>query len=106
MDKRPKAVMQVFLYSLIYAQENPAARIAPSIYFIQSIFETDFNSLVEEKAPKSAADPVVDFERYRTEFKGLLDKCLDEIFDRETPFAQTVTGKPCEWCDFRTVCKK
>ncbi|OJU55486.1 MAG: hypothetical protein BGN96_15670, partial [Bacteroidales bacterium 45-6] len=106
IEKRPKAVMQVFLYSLIYARENPKASIMPSIYFIQSIFDTSFNSVVEEKVPKGAPEPVIDFEKYRLEFKNLLDQCLDEIFDVETAFKQTVTGKPCEWCDFRTVCKK
>ncbi|MBP1616390.1 MAG: hypothetical protein H6Q14_217 [Bacteroidetes bacterium] len=106
IEKRPKAVMQVFLYSLIYAQGNPKAQIMPSIYFIQSIFDTSFNSVVEEKVPKGTPEPVLDFEKYRLEFKAMLDKCLDEIFDPEMPFTQTTTGKPCEWCDFRTVCKK
>lgn len=106
IKKRPKAVMQVFLYSLIYAKKNPTAIIQPTIYLIQHIFDTNFSSIIEQKMPKSSSEQVLDFEKYRPEFAELLDKCLDEIFDETIPFAQSITGKPCEWCDFKTVCKK
>lgn len=106
LDKRPKAVMQVFLYALMYAKEHPKAQIAPAIYFLRSIFKNDFKSVVENRNPESSPGDVTDFETYRCDFKLLLDKCLDEIFDPAVPFTQTSTGKACEWCDFRTVCKK
>ncbi len=106
MEKRPKAVMQVFFYALIYSQEYPQAVIMPSVYFVQNIFDTSFSTAVEEKLPRESPQKVVDFEKYKIEFKTELDKCLDEIFDTNVPFSQTKTGKPCDWCDFKTVCKK
>lgn len=106
IEKRPKAVMQVFLYALIYAQENPSVSIMPSIYFIQSIFDPTFSSVVECKPTRGVSEPITVFEKYRLDFQQMLGNCLDEIFDPAIPFSQTKTGKPCEWCDFRSVCKK
>jgi hypothetical protein len=104
--KRPKAVMQVFLYSLIYSNKHPEAAVSPSIYFLRDIFKGDFSSMVQEKASRSTADKMIDFEKLRVEFKSLLDGCLEDIFQPDLPFTQTLTGKPCEWCEFKEVCKK
>lgn len=106
MEKRPKAVMQVFFYALIYSQEYPQAVIMPSVYFVQNIFDTSFSTAVEEKLPRESPQKWLILKNIKLNLKQSWTNALDEIFDTNVPFSQTKTGKPCDWCDFKTVCKK
>ncbi len=104
--KRPKAVLQVFLYALMYARRYPTARIAPSIYFLRNIFKSDFSFNIEDKGAEKGEERVIDFEKYKSDFQEFLNNCLGEIFSPDVPFRQTVTGKACAWCEFTEICRK
>lgn len=105
LKDRPKAVMQVFMYALLYSLYFPEKNLEPGIYYLRNLFDFNFDPDVEYK-PSSERIRVTEFSVFKAEFKELFDKCLDEIFDCSVPFTQTSTGKACEWCDFTGICRK
>lgn len=104
--KRPKAVMQVFLYSHLYMNIHPNTIIEPNIYYLRNLYNYgNFETAVFQRINKTKT--IVDnFENYRAEFKQGLDDCINEIFDTSIPFKQTTTGEACKWCSFTNICKK
>lgn len=105
MKDRPKAVMQVFMYSHLYMANHPDKILEPGIYYLRNLFDTKFNPDVINKQNREEKY-VTDFALYREEFKTYFDSCLDEIFDPAVPFNQTSTGEACKWCMFTNICKK
>ncbi|WP_029904563.1 PD-(D/E)XK nuclease family protein [Prevotella sp. 10(H)] len=105
MKDRPKAVMQVFMYSHLYLLDNPDKILEPGIYYLRNLFDTRFHPGVICKQGKEDCR-ITDFAEYKDEFKGYFDTCLEEIFDPQTPFIQTPTGEACKWCIFTNICKK
>lgn len=105
MKDRPKAVMQVFMYSHLYLLEHPDTILEPGIYYLRNLFDTKFEPGVINKSGRKEA-AIKDFSEYRAEFKENFDSCLEEIFDPSAPFSQTPTGEACKWCIFTNICKK
>lgn len=105
MKDRPKAVMQVFMYALLYDIDNPGKMIEPGIYYLRNLFDPKFEAGVIYR-PERTDIPVNDFAMYKEEFKELFDNCIENIFDPNIPFDQTPTGEACKWCAFTNICKK
>lgn len=105
LKDRPKAVMQVFMYAHLYLMEFPEKIVEPGIYYLRNLFDGKFDADVIQKL-QSEQNRVEDFKKYRDDFKGHFDACLEEIFDPNVPFTQTTTGKACEWCQFTGICKR
>ena len=99
---RPKAIMQVFLYAHLYLMEEPEQITEPGIYYLRDLFSKNFNSCVIYNRDSK----VENFAECRNDFAELLHSCLDEIFDMDTPFAQTPTSESCRWCTFINICGK
>lgn len=106
LKDRPKAVMQVFMYAHLYMIEFPEVILEPGIYYLRNLFDANFNPDVEYNSVAAGKVKVTDFSGFRKEFREHFERCLDEIFDPEVPFTQTLTGKPCEWCAFTGICRK
>lgn len=103
---RAKAVMQVFMYSLMYS-EVPAGKILqPGIYYMRTLFSDSFDAAVSRRIERNRSERVTDFSEYSAAFETGLRGCLDEIFGREKPFVQTPTEKACAWCPFKDICGK
>lgn len=105
MKDRPKAVMQVFMYSHLYLADHPDKILEPGIYYLRNLFDTKFDSDVIRKSGRDD-ERITDFSEYKDEFKTYFDACLEEIFDPQVPFDQTPTGEACRWCIFTNICKK
>lgn len=102
-DKRPKYVMQTFLYGLLYKSESKGRKIEPGIIYLREIFKDNFRTEINDKLQKSF---VTDYAEYEVEFIENLKLCVEEIFDINVPFTQTSSAKPCEYCAFKTICKR
>jgi len=105
LKDRPKAVMQVFMYSHLYMINHPDKIIEPGIYYLRNLFDSKFEPGVINKSSRND-DRITDFSAYREEFKEHFDSCLEEIFNPDVPFIQTPTGEACRWCIFTNICKK
>ena len=105
LKDRPKAVMQVFMYSHLYLLKYPDKMLEPGIYYLRNLFDSRFDPDVVRKWGREEVR-ITDFSVYREEFKEHFDTCLEEIFDPAMPFDQTPTGEACKWCTFTNICKK
>lgn len=103
--KRPKAIMQVFLYSHLYLLNNPGSIIEPNIYYLRNLYSSTFETTIVQKENKNKSK-ISDFAEIKDTFKTKLDECIDEIFDFNVPFTQTTTNEACKWCAFTNICKK
>ncbi len=106
LKDRPKAVMQVFMYSHLYLVDNPGKILEPGIYYLRNLFDSKFDPDVINKSGRGGDVRITDFSEYQEEFKTHFDACLEEIFNPEVPFDQTPTGDACRWCIFTNICKK
>ncbi|MEG1617018.1 MAG: PD-(D/E)XK nuclease family protein [Bacteroidales bacterium] len=108
---RPKAVMQVQMYSMLYNEQQRPAKIEPNIFYLRSFFNNGNDTGIVFKPGKedqSGIEPgrVADFIEIEKAFRKEFVSCLDEIFDAEMPFKQTSNEKNCEYCPFTTICKR
>jgi len=101
--KRPKAVMQVFLYAYLYRLQKGDQSVYPGIYFLRNLFD-DFDAGVIYKTTQTTK--VDDFSVFAADFENALLKCIDEIFDPAFDFEQTTVGEACAYCAYKEICRK
>ncbi|MDR0560299.1 MAG: PD-(D/E)XK nuclease family protein [Prevotellaceae bacterium] len=102
-DARNKEAFQVFMYSLMYAEQNSPLKktLTPAIYFVRDCHSKSFSPLLTDELSKSV---VTDFAEYMSDFKALLVECLRELFNREIPFTRTEHRKTCKMCQYASIC--
>ena len=106
LDKRPKFVLQTFLYSILYRDKTDGKPIIPGIFYIKNVFKKDFTTELIYKPEKNVTEIVTDFSPFEEEFCEKLTACLEEIFNPEIPFAQCTNTKPCEYCPYKIICRR
>ena len=97
-DGRYKAIAQLYLYALIYFQDEMrrGERIKDAlltIYPLKKIAKEHPMQLLLEH------DSLV-------EFKGLLIQCVEEIFNEDVPFFANPQEKHCGYCKLKAVCQR
>ena len=106
-EKRPKDLMQVLMYSLLYDEFENKSRFAtePGIYYLRTIFSQQFTTQIAQKENASAQIEIIDnFSVCKDEFKAAFLNCLEEIFSPDVPFVQTEVSSHCEYCPFTGIC--
>ncbi len=105
---RAKAVMQVFMYSWMLNRlpEYKGKPIQPGIYYMRTLFSTDFDAGVFQRIDRRTKEKIEDFTGFIPDFESSLRNCLDEIFSIDVPYIQTPTGKACSYCSFKEICGK
>ena len=105
-NDRAKAIMQVFLYCWMYNEQpgNEGKIIRPGIYYVRSLFTDPFDPNIYHNYERGKSEEVNEFATFKDDYLNVLRGCLDEIFDDETPFTQTTTGKACAYCPFKSIC--
>lgn len=103
-EKRPQAIMQVFMYGWMYQQTTSISTpVQPVIYYVRDLFSDDFNPALYIGKEKEL---ITDFTGYHADFEENLRICLDELFDPDVPFVQTEHTKKCSYCPFSGICGK
>lgn len=112
-DKRPKYVLQTFLYGILYKEDEKNKDFAnekiitPGIYYMRDVFKEDFETQLHYKSKEKDINEVItDFSVYENEFREHLTACLEEIFNPEIPFIQSESTKPCQYCPYKGVCNR
>jgi hypothetical protein len=103
-EKRPQAIMQVFMYAWMYRETvSEGMPVQPVIYYMRDLFFDDFDPAIYVGKEKELVN---DFAVHHNEFEENLRICLDELFDPAVPFAQTGNIKNCSYCPFNGICGK
>lgn len=105
-DKRPKYVLQTFLYGLFYQKEAEGKTMTPGIYYMRDVFKEGFVTEMRFRPDSKTNIVVDDFAAFEEEFRTRLTTCLEEIFDPAVPFVQTTSNEPCKYCAYIGVCNK
>lgn len=105
-DKRPKFVLQTFLYGLLFKNKAQGKTITPGIYYMRDVFKEGFDTELHYKPDKNTNETVTDFDVYEKDFCQHLTNCLEEVFDRSIPFMQTKNTKICQYCAYAGVCNR
>lgn len=105
-DKRPKYVLQTFLYGILFKDSSDGKKITPGIYYMRDVFKDDFETELHYKPEKNVNELITDFSVFEDEFNVHLTACLEEIFNKEIPFIQSESIKPCQYCSYKGVCNR
>ena len=101
-DERISAVLQTLLYSMMFSKQQDCA-VTPMLYYVRNMNRDDYSPLIEDKNLKQ---PVRLYSEYAAEFERHLSDTLREMFDPDTSFSQCDDEKPCQWCDYKNICKR
>lgn len=108
--KRSNYVFQTFLYAAIVCgklrEKGQEQQVAPALLYIHRAASEEYSPVIELKDGRNPKKTVSDFEKYEPEFRRELQKLLEEIFNPEIPFTQTETEEKCQYCDFKSLCKR
>jgi len=102
-DKRPKYILQTFLYGLLYKKDAGDKTIVPGIIYLRDTYKDSYSTEIFNKQTKTKVD---DIGEYEDEFVQGLTACLESIFDPNVPFSQTESNKPCAYCQYKTICNR
>lgn len=105
-DKRPKYVLQTFLYGLFYKKEAAGKTMSPGIYYMRNVFKDGFVTEMTFKPEKNVKIVIDDFSAFEEEFTSKLKICIEEIFNPEVPFFQTTSQDPCKYCSYTSICNR
>lgn len=106
ISSRPKAVLQVFMYALMYSiQEPTVTTIEPAIYFLRTLFKGDFDASIRFKESKMSTR-VGNYLAFDTNFREKFNELLQLIFDPAVPFTQSDDTKSCQYCPFTSLCRR
>ena len=104
--KRPKFVLQTFLYGILYKQHANGKTMMPGIYYMRDVFKDNFDTVLQFKPDRNTKELVTDFGVFEHEFSEKLTECLEEIMNPEIPFVQTTNPAICKYCPYAGVCNK
>jgi hypothetical protein len=104
--KRPKHILQTFLYGLLFKGKTEAKVITPGIYYTKNVFYDQFTTELCMKEDRNSKLIIENYYDYETEFHPRLTECIEEIFNPDVPFIQTDILDACIYCDFKTICKR
>jgi CRISPR/Cas system-associated exonuclease Cas4 (RecB family) len=106
-EKRPKDLMQVLMYALLYDENlnDAGCPVEPGIYYLRNLFSQSFTTRISRKENASAPTVIVEnLSGCKEEFKEAFINCSDDIFSPDVPFMQTEIAKHCDYCPFAGIC--
>lgn len=102
-DKRPKYILQTFLYGLLYKNEAAGKKMIPGIIYLRDTYRDTFRTEIINKQTNSLVE---DFTEYEDEFTQRLIACVEDIFNPDIKFFQSESVKPCEYCQYKAICNR
>ena len=108
---RPKAIMQTFMYSMLFNKKEHSKSILPNIFYLKDFFSSKVNNSISVKSSKDEENdlPIGEVENFveiEDKFKEAFDKCISEIFDYTIPFTQAENQDNCKYCELKIICKR
>lgn len=98
---RNKAAFQTLLYALLYKENTntEGLRIVPGLMNRINLFDDDFRFGL-----KVGKDYVHDITPLLPEFEAGLKETLEELYNPDVPFDQTLNTDICRYCPYRGIC--
>jgi hypothetical protein len=104
-EDRPNYIFQTFLYAAIMSRMQKL-KVAPALLYIHRAASESYSPVVEMGEPRKPKKSIDDFSFYEEEFRERLQMLLEEIYDPQEPFTQTLYTAKCQYCNFKEICEK
>lgn len=106
--KHNKAVTQLMIYSYIVSSLLPWSRytVIPGIINLRELFGSGCDYHLLQGAGTRKYEPIIDFGTLKEEFGQHLQTLLEEIFCSDQPFDQTEDLRTCEYCPYKSICRR
>ena len=101
---RPSYVFQTFLYSAIMCRKQ-SSQIAPALLYIHQAADKAYSPIIGIGTGKDKI-AITNFALLEDDFRAHLQTLLEEIFNTDNPFYQTIIPDNCKYCDFKRLCKR
>lgn len=105
-SKRPKHILQTFLYGYLYKDQTDQKVITPGLFYTKRVFDEHFSTDLSYKNEQKDTNTIQNYYDYENEFLSRLTTCIEEIMNPDIPFFQTLIKENCSYCDFKTICKR
>ena len=107
--KRSNYIFQTFMYASIVCkklrEKNSLLKVAPSLLYIHKAASENYSPVIQMGEARKKED-INDFSIHEEEFRENLNTLLEEIFNPDIIFSQTVIEDKCQYCDYKDLCKK
>ncbi|WP_347840955.1 PD-(D/E)XK nuclease family protein [uncultured Draconibacterium sp.] len=95
-----KEILQALIYSWGLGANTGSEPVQAAIYSLRSLFADDFSALIKMKSKEFFFDAI------NEEFEAELTQLVTEIYSEKNDFSQTEHIKKCEYCAYRTICRR
>jgi RecB family exonuclease len=105
---RNKAVLQTFIYGLLYLNAPIAQANLPiqaALFNIRDLFRSDFSPVIRMGKGNSKKE-IIDIKPLIDDFTVRLQALLEEIYDVHALFDQTADLKKCAYCPYSGMCNR
>lgn len=102
---RNKEAFQAFVYASLYLDKNPEQEVMPGLYIVRKMFGENYSPEFRMGEPNHKM-PLQNFKEYYEKFNERLEILLEEIFNPDIPFTQTLNTAYCKYCDFNGICDR
>lgn len=104
LKTRNKAAFQTLVYCYMMKQnyrfEN---EIVPAIYGLRDMLKENYQPHL---VLKETGTDKLKYSTVEVSFSEMLAKLLEEIFDSQTPFCQTILTENCNNCPYKNICQR
>ena len=109
-------ILQTMIYSMVL-NHTRQRNIHPTLYYARVMGNEEFSPRIldlgkkdtNSKTRKKSDAVEIDYATYAQEFESMLGEKLKELFNLDIPFRrcdEQETENICEYCDFKTICKR
>ncbi len=107
VNERRKAVLQTFIYGMLFTDNVNAPLVFPGVYDVRSMTDANFSPHLAFGSGKNKT--LIDesnFSSFLNEFKTRLKETLTELYNGAVDFNQTENLKHCSLCPYNAICSR
>jgi CRISPR/Cas system-associated exonuclease Cas4 (RecB family) len=104
---RKGEILQVILYAklILSSKQELINPVVPGLYPIMDLNKDDFDWRIKI-GPARQKEFLGDYRDFNDEFTLKLKELVEEIFNKEIPFSQTMIVDRCRYCPYRRICHR
>jgi CRISPR/Cas system-associated exonuclease Cas4 (RecB family) len=107
IKERKSEILQVILYAklILSSKQELTNPVIPGLYPIMDLNKDDFDYRIKI-GPARKKEILADFRDFNDEFTLKLKELVEEIFNKDIPFSQTLIVDKCRYCPYRRICHR
>jgi len=103
---RKENILQIFIYSYLYAKNNNSKNIYPALFFIRDMISSNFSPFIKLSEQNKEENSYINIENVQFDLEKYLINIISDIINEDLPFYQTKNIDNCKYCQFNIICKR